>query len=48
MEYKILVKGPFEKIDKFEKKLNEHALRGWRVVTTFTSGYAIILGKERH
>ena len=48
MEYKLLTKGPFENLKKFEKRINELAVRGWRVITTLSSGHVLVLGKERH
>ncbi|GHE68203.1 MULTISPECIES: hypothetical protein [Roseivirga] len=47
MQYKILQKGPFEKLEKFEKRLNELAMSGWRVVTSMGDFY-LVLGKEKY
>ena len=47
MQYKVIQKGPFERIEKFEQKLNELALEGWRVVTVVSDIY-VILGKEKY
>lgn len=47
MQYKVIQKGPFERIEKFEQKLNELAMSGWRVVTVVSDIY-VILGKEKH
>lgn len=47
MQYKIIQKGPFEKLDKFEKRLNELAMSGWRVVTSLGDFY-LVLGKEKY
>lgn len=47
MQYKIIQKGPFEKLDKFEKRLNELAMSGWRVVTSLGDFY-LVLGKDKY
>ena len=47
MQYKVIQKGPFERIEKFEQKLNELAMVGWRVVTVVSDIY-VILGKEKY
>ncbi len=48
MEYKLLHKGPFEKIDTFQKRLNALSANGWRVITSFAGGAYLVLGKEKH
>ncbi|WP_157608580.1 hypothetical protein [Roseivirga seohaensis] len=48
MEYKIIHKGPFEKIESFEKKLNALATSGWRIVTSYSGGAYLILGRSKH
>ena len=48
MHYKIIQKGPFEKLDKFEKRLNEMAMSGWRVVTSMNHGTYLILSKDKY
>ncbi|MHA7101846.1 hypothetical protein BXY85_2858 [Roseivirga pacifica] len=47
MQYKIIQKGPFEKVEKFEKKLNEMAMSGWRIVASLGDFY-LVLGKDKH
>ena len=47
MQYKILHKGPFEKVEKFEKRLNEMAMSGWRVKAALGDFY-IILEKGKY
>lgn len=47
MQYKIIQKGAFEKIEKFQDRLNQLALEGWRVVTIMSDIY-VILGKEKY
>jgi len=46
MEYKIIQKGPFEKVEKFERRLNELSMSGWRVVTSLGDFY-LVLGKQK-
>ena len=46
MQYKIVHKGPFEKVAKFEKRLNELAMSGWRVVTALDD-YHLVLAKGK-
>lgn len=48
MEYKIINKKAFEKIETFEKRLNTLAAQGWRVITSFTSEGHLVIGKEKH
>ncbi|WP_323756715.1 hypothetical protein [Roseivirga sp.] len=48
MEYKIIYKGAFEKMESFEKKLNAMATSGWRVVTSYSNGAYLILGRSKH
>lgn len=48
MEYKIIYKGGFEKIESFEKKLNAMATSGWRVVTSYSNGAYLIMGRSKH
>lgn len=47
MQYKIIQKGPFEKVEKFEKRLNELAQSGWRVIAGLGDFY-LVLGKEKY
>ena len=47
MKYKIIQKGPFEKVEKFEERLNEMAMSGWRIVTSLGDFY-LVLGKEKY
>jgi len=47
MQYKIINKGPFEKIEKFQDRLNQLAMEGWRVVSVMSDIY-VILGKEKY
>jgi len=47
MEYKIVSRGPFEKVEKFQMRLNEMAMSGWRVITTH-GDLSIIMGKQKH
>lgn len=46
MQYKLFGQGPFEKAEKFEKRLNEMAAKGWRVITNH--GTHLVLGKEKY
>jgi hypothetical protein len=48
MEYKIIHKKAFEKVEAFEKRLNAMAAQGWRVITSFTSDGLLVMGKEKH
>lgn len=48
MTYKILTKGPFENIQKFEQRLNQMSMEGWRVITSMSSGMYLVLGKEKY
>lgn len=48
MQYKLIHKGPFEKVIKFEKKLNELSAQGWRVITSMTQGEFLVLGKDKN
>ncbi len=48
MQYKLVTKGAFEKPEKFEKRLNELAAQGWRVITSMTQGAYLVLGKEKY
>ena len=48
MQYKVVSKGAFESVEKFEQKLNKLAMEGWRVITNFSSGVYLIMGKEKH
>ena len=48
MQYKLISKGPFEKPEKFEKRLNEMAMSGWRVITSMTQGAYLVLGKDKY
>ncbi len=48
MQYKLVNKGPFEKVEKFEKRLNELSAQGWRVITSMTQGAYLVLGKEKY
>lgn len=47
--YKFLKKGIFESLDKFEKKVNEFSLKGWKPISiSQEGGYLIVLfEKER-
>lgn len=47
MQYKIIHKGGFEKIEKFQDRLNQLAMEGWRVVSVMSDIY-VILGKEKY
>lgn len=47
MQYKIVHRGPFEKIEKFEMRINELAMSGWRVITSFGDLH-LVLGKGKH
>lgn len=47
MEYKLVSKGAFENIEKFEKRLNGMAVQGWRVITNMTQGAYLILEKKK-
>jgi hypothetical protein len=38
MKYRFFKKGAFESIEKFEKRLNDEASLGWRVVNFVTIG----------
>jgi len=48
MKYKLISKGPFEKAEKFEARLNQMAMEGWRVVTSMSQGAYLVLGKEKY
>ena len=48
MQYKLIQKGPFEKAEKFERRLNEMAAQGWRVITNMSQGAYLVMGKERY
>lgn len=48
MEYKLISKGPFEKAEKFEKRLNSMAAQGWRVITNMSQGAFLVMGKEKY
>ncbi len=48
MQYKLITKGPFEKVEKFEIRLNELSLQGWRVITNMSQGAYLVLGKEKY
>ena len=48
MEYKIIHKKPFEKMEAFEKRINSMAISGWRVITSYAGGGYLILGKEKY
>ena len=48
MQYKLISKGPFEKPEKFEKRLNEMAMSGWRVITSMTQEAYLVLGKDKY
>lgn len=47
MKYKFFKKGSFESLDKFEKRLNEEASLGWRVINIVTIGGYIAALMER-
>ncbi len=47
MQYKIINQKAFEKIEKFEERLNHLSREGWRVITSMQSGAYLILGKEK-
>lgn len=47
MEYKIISRGPFEKVDKFEMRLNEMARWGWRVIAPY-GDVSFVMGKPKH
>lgn len=47
MEYKIVTRGPFEKTEKFEIRLNELAMSGWRVITSH-GDLSLVMGKAKH
>jgi len=43
-QYKFLKKGAFESLDKFEKKLNEVANTGWKVINfDYDHGGVVVL-----
>lgn len=48
-EYQFINKGTFESLAKFEKKLNNKAMEGWRVVNiiTLSSGVVALLEKVK-
>ena len=48
MEYQIIHKGPFEKIETFVKRLNSLAASGWRVKTSMQGGAYLILERSKH
>jgi len=48
MEYKLISRSPFEKTQKFEKRLNDMASQGWRVITSMTQGSFLVMGKEKY
>lgn len=48
MKYKLIAKGPFEKAEKFEARLNQMAMEGWRVITNMSQGAYLVLGKEKY
>lgn len=48
MKYKLVQKGPFEKAEKFENRLNQLAMEGWRVITNMSQGAYLVLGKEKY
>lgn len=48
MQYKLITKGPFEKVEKFERRLNELSAQGWRVITNMSQGAHLVLGKEKY
>ncbi len=48
MQYKLISKGPFEKPEKFERRLNEMASQGWRVITSMTQGAYLVMGKDKY
>lgn len=48
MEYKIIHKGAFEKIESFEKKLNGMSSSGWRVITSYSGGAYLIMGRSKN
>ncbi len=45
--YKFLKKGSFEKIDKFEKRVNDMAAQGWKVKSFTNYGADLIILFER-
>ena len=47
--YKFLKRKNFEKIERFESRINEEAARGWRVVNFVQhgAGQLVLLEKER-
>lgn len=48
MEYKIIQKGAFKKIEAFEKELNSLSAQGWRIVTSYSQGVYLILGRSKN
>ena len=48
MQYKLVRKGPFEKNETFERRLNEMAAQGWRVITNMSQGAFLVMGKEKY
>lgn len=48
MQYKLISKGPFEKTEKFEKRLNDMSAQGWRVITNMSQGAFLVLGKDKY
>jgi len=47
MEYKIFKQKAFESSEKTEKRLNEMAMQGWRVITSMSQGAYLVLGKGK-
>ncbi|CAD5254030.1 MULTISPECIES: hypothetical protein [unclassified Imperialibacter] len=48
-KYKFLKKGGLESLEKFERKLNEMVMTGWRVVnfTNDHGGFVVLLERIR-
>lgn len=47
MQYQILQKGPFEKVEKFEKRINEMSMSGWRVICA-VADFHLLMGKDKY
>ena len=48
-KYKILKQKNFENMEKFEKRMNEHASQGWKVggFTRDHGSFAVLLERDR-
>lgn len=47
MQYKIFRQKAFDTPEKIEKRLNELAMQGWRVITSMSHGSYLVLGKGK-